>query len=127
VVPLPAAAVWVSILQDWKERDYMAREYIEEREGGLYVAGSRVSLASIITGFQQGNSPETIRQIYPTLSLAQVYGTIAFYLNHPEESETYMTRLQEKWDALERSAHAPSLAMQERLDRARQRLVTSRE
>jgi uncharacterized protein (DUF433 family) len=105
----------------------MACEYIDEREGGLYVAGSRVSLASIITGFQQGNSPETIRQSYPTLSLAQVYGAIAFYLNHPEESETYMTRLQEKWDALERSAHAPSLAMQERLDRARQRLVTSRE
>ncbi len=105
----------------------MAHEYVEEREGGLYVAGSRVSLASIIVAFQQGASPETIRQNYPSLSLAQVYGGIAFYLNHPEQSEAYLTSLRDKWNALERSAHTPSVEMQERLAAARQRLLIAQE
>ncbi|MFL6465411.1 MAG: DUF433 domain-containing protein [Bryobacteraceae bacterium] len=89
----------------------MTHEYVEEREGGLYVAGSGVSLASVIIAFQEGASPEMIRQNYPSLSLAQVYGAIAFYLNHPSEAKAYLVSLQEKWNALERGAHVPPLAM----------------
>lgn len=102
-------------------------EYIEEREGGLYVAGSRVSLASIIVAFQNGASPETICQNYPSLSLAQVYGAIAFYLNHPAESKTYLANLREKWNALERTSHAPPAEMQERLEATRQRFLLAQE
>jgi uncharacterized protein (DUF433 family) len=100
----------------------MAYEYVEEREGSLYVAGSRVSLASIIIAFQEGVSPETIRENYPSLSLAQVYGAIAFYLNHPSEAEVYLTNLQAKWKALEQESHVPPPEMQERVNAARQRL-----
>ena len=102
-------------------------EYIEEREGGLYVAGSRVSLASIIVAFQNGAAPETIRRNYPSLSLAQVYGAIAFYLNHPAESKAYLANLQEKWNALEQASHAPPAEMQERLDAVRQRFLLAQE
>ena len=105
----------------------MAHEYVEEREGGLYVAGSRVSLASVVIAFQEGASPETIRGNYPSLNLAQVYGAIAFYLNHPSEAEAYLMSLQEKWDDLERGAHAPPPEMQERLQAARQRLFIAQE
>jgi uncharacterized protein (DUF433 family) len=101
----------------------MAAEYIEERDGGLYVAGSRVSLASIIFAFQEGGSPETIRQNFSSLSLPQVYGAIAYYLNHPSESKSYLLRLQEKWDRLEEAAHAPSAGMQDRLNAARGSIV----
>jgi uncharacterized protein (DUF433 family) len=105
----------------------MATEYIEEREGGLYVAGSRVSLASIIFAFQQGGSQETIRQNFSSLSLAQVYGAIAYYLNHPSESQSYLARLQEKWNRLEEAAHAPNPGMQERLNAARRGSVVPRQ
>ncbi len=65
----------------------MATEvYVEERNGGFYVASSRVSLASIIYEFRAGSSPETIRRNFPTLSLEQVYGAIAFYLGHQNET-----------------------------------------
>ena len=37
-------------------------EYIEQRSGGFYVAGTRVSLDSIVYSFRAGDSPETIRQ-----------------------------------------------------------------
>ena len=56
--------------------------YIEQREGGYYVAGTRVSLDSLVYSFRNGESPETIQQQFPSLSLEQVYGAIAFYLGH---------------------------------------------
>ena len=38
----------------------MAKEYVEERNGGYYVAGTRVSLDSVVQGFREGLSPEAI-------------------------------------------------------------------
>lgn len=79
-------------------------EFVEERAGGYYLRGSRVSLASIIYAFREGDSPETIRHNFATLSLAQVYGAIAFYLSHPRECEEYLAVLQRKWDQAEQQA-----------------------
>jgi len=100
----------------------MSREYVEEREGDFYVAGSRVSLASIIYEFRDGASPETIRHDFPSLSLAQVYGSIAFYLSHPEESEAYLERLNWKWEELRRKGQPPGAELQKKIDRARSRM-----
>jgi uncharacterized protein (DUF433 family) len=63
----------------------MSNEYIERRNGGFYVAGTRVSLDSIVYAFHSGESPETIQQNFPALTLEQVYGAIAFYLRHSAE------------------------------------------
>jgi uncharacterized protein (DUF433 family) len=102
-------------------------EYVEERDGGYYVAGSRVSLASVIFAFREGASPESIRQNFPSLSLSQVYGAIAFYLNRPEESEAYLQRLAAQWSELERQGQPPSGELQKKLDRARQANASSPE
>jgi uncharacterized protein (DUF433 family) len=63
-------------------------EYVEQRNGGFYVAGTRVSLDSIVYSFKAGDSPETIRQNFGSLSLEQVYGAITFYLAHEQEVDT---------------------------------------
>src|SRR4051794_21421995 len=60
----------------------MTRDYVEQREGGYYVAGTRVSLDSIVYAFRGGESPEAIQQNFPSLTLEQVYGATAFYLRH---------------------------------------------
>jgi uncharacterized protein (DUF433 family) len=60
-------------------------EYVEQRNGGFYVAGTRVSLDSIVYSFKAGESPETIRQNFASLTLEQVYGAITFYLAHEQE------------------------------------------
>ena len=60
-------------------------EYIEHRNGGFYVPGTRVTLDSIVYSFKGGDSPETIRQNFSSLTLEQVYGAIAFYLAHEHE------------------------------------------
>ena len=62
----------------------MQREYVEIRNSGYYLAGSRVSLASIVYEYRDGAAPETIRQNFPTLSLEQIHGAIAFYLGHQD-------------------------------------------
>ena len=100
----------------------VSNEYVEERGGYWYVAVSRVSLASVIYAFREGASPETIRQNFQSLSLAQVYGAIAFYLNQPEESESYLRRLSEKWKEMERGGQVPGAGTQKRLAEARERL-----
>lgn len=104
----------------------MTHEYVERRDGGLYVADSRVSLASIIYAFRDGASPESIRQSFPTLSLAQVYGAIAFHLNHPQESEADLQDLDNKLAELERAGQPPSEELQKKLDEARRRLFVER-
>jgi len=100
----------------------VSQSYVEEREGAYFIAGSRVSLASIIYAFREGASPETIRQNFPSVSLAQVYGAIAFYLSHPRESEAYLQELQRKWRELERNGQVPGEELQAKLEQARQRL-----
>jgi uncharacterized protein (DUF433 family) len=52
---------------------------IEEREGGYYIAGTRISLDSIVYAFRRGESPETIHQNFELLLLEEVYGAIAYY------------------------------------------------
>jgi uncharacterized protein (DUF433 family) len=68
--------------------DMERSEYIEQRNGGFYVAGTRVSLDSIVYSFKAGDSPETIRQNFSSLTLEQVYGAIAFYLAHGQEVDS---------------------------------------
>jgi uncharacterized protein (DUF433 family) len=63
----------------------MDRDYVVQREGGYYIAGTRVSLDLLVYAFRGGESPETIQQNFPSLTLEQVYGAIAFYLGHQAE------------------------------------------
>ena len=72
----------------------MQREYVEICNGAYYVAGSRVSLASIIYEYRDGAAAETIRQNFPTRSLEQIHGAIASYLGHQEEAEAYLGNLE---------------------------------
>ncbi|HUG90726.1 MAG TPA: DUF433 domain-containing protein [Planctomycetaceae bacterium] len=49
-------------------------------QGGWRVAGTRVGLESIIHAYNEGESPEAMVLSWPTLSLEQIHGAIAFYL-----------------------------------------------
>ena len=69
---------------------YPRSPYIEERNGGLYVAGTRVSLDSVVIHFQECASPEKIVQSFPTLKLSQVYGAIAYFLENEEMVKEYI-------------------------------------
>ena len=76
------------------------RRYVRVDEHGVMrIGNSRVMLDSIVAGFEQGNSPETLQQQYPTPSLEEVYGAITYYLAHTDEVHTYLKRQDERWQA----------------------------
>jgi uncharacterized protein (DUF433 family) len=72
--------------------------YIEERDGALRVAGTRVSLASVVIGFTEGESPEKIALSFPALTLAQVYGAIAYYLENEKPINDYIAEVQREFE-----------------------------
>lgn len=48
-------------------------EYVDVREGGYYVAGTRIGLDVIVESFRLGTSHESIFQAYPSIgSLAKM-------------------------------------------------------
>ena len=71
----------------------MHNEYIEQRNGGYYVAGTRISLDSVVYAFNRGQSPEQILENYPLLgTLTRVYGAIHFYLDHKADIDKFLGR-----------------------------------
>ena len=105
---------------------YPASPYIEERDGGLYIPGTRVSLDSVAIRFQEGAPPERIVQSFPTLKLSQVYGAIAYYLENEETIKEYISEGQRE---LERTV--PPLSQQNpelfsRLQAAREKIGSKR-
>jgi len=59
-------------------------------QGTIKIKGSRVSLDSIVHHFKLGATAEQIVQSFPSLSLGDVYSTIAYYLTHRQEIEVYL-------------------------------------
>jgi uncharacterized protein (DUF433 family) len=82
--------------------------YVIASEGSYRVAGSRVSLDSVVYDFLSGLSPESIVENYDTLTLEQVYGAIAYYLANRVGVDAHLERNRAKFDALRlqgRDAH----------------------
>lgn len=63
-------------------------------QGTWRVVDTRVSLDSVIHAFWNGASPEEICQDFPTLTLAQVYSVIAYYLTHRAQVDAYLNEQQ---------------------------------
>lgn len=60
-------------------------------DGVLRVAGTRVTLDSIVAAFDLGATPEEIVQRYPSIDLASAYAVIAYVLRNRESVDVYLT------------------------------------
>jgi len=58
----------------------------------IRVAGTRVTLDTVIGAFKKGATPEEIAQDFSAVSLGEVYAVIAYYLRHRSEVEEYLER-----------------------------------
>jgi hypothetical protein len=77
--------------------------------GGWRVGELDVSLDSVVIAYRQGCSAETIQQLYPALTLEEVYGAIAFYLANQAAVQQYLGQQDKKWNELRRrSRESPS-------------------
>lgn len=95
-------------------------EYVVRNTAGtLLVAGSRVTLASLVHGFWRGETPETLVQSFPTLSLEQTYGAITYYLAHRSLVDQEMADLEAMWDGLRSADREANRDLRARLLAAR--------
>ena len=100
----------------------MSDQYVEQRVEGYWLAGSRVSLDSIVYAFLDGQSAESIAQSFPVLTLEQVYGAIAFYLANRSEIDNYLAQVRVDFEARRQAARdADPMFYQKLADARRQR------
>jgi uncharacterized protein (DUF433 family) len=96
-----------------------AKIYVEEREGGYYVTGSRVSLDSIVYAYLRGESPEGIGESFPAVTLEQIFDALAFYLANRGAIDDYLSRGREEFARLREESRRRNPALYAKLDAAR--------
>lgn len=98
--------------------------YVELRDGTPYVWRTRIPLESLVWLWRDGHSAEAIREAYPTLTLAEVYGAIAYYLDHTAEIDQQLSGGLAQYEAQRAAAEAADPA---RYASLRQRFAQARE
>jgi uncharacterized protein (DUF433 family) len=83
-----------------KEQEQTAEYAVLTPDGGWRVAGTRVSLDSVVHAYWEGRQPENIAAEFPTLTLEQVHGAIAFYLKHRALMDSYLAEQAVRWQDL---------------------------
>lgn len=82
----------------------VTKQYVEQREGGNRIAGTRVSLDSIVYAFLDSMSPESIVQAFPVLNLEEVYGAITFSLANRTEIDAYLETEEAVFESMRKAA-----------------------
>ena len=102
----------------------MIKDYVEQHDEGYWIAGTRISLDSIVYAFRRGASPESIQRSFPSLTLEQVYGAITFYLAQQPEIDAYLQRGEEELERTRKAARDADPEFFKKLEAARNKLPT---
>jgi uncharacterized protein (DUF433 family) len=100
--------------------------YVEHREGVYWVAGTRVSLDSIVYAFLDGHTADSIQQSFPILTLEQVYGAITYYLANREAIEAYLQAQKAAFETLQETLRRKNPQMAQRIATIKQQRQTAR-
>ena len=101
------------------------RDYIEQRDGGYWITGKRISLDSVVYAFRRGQAPEGIRRSFPLLTLEEVYGAIAFYLANQTKIDSYLVDEEAEFEKLRSMNRAADPEWYECMERAKAELLVS--
>ena len=99
----------------------MAKEYIEQRDGGYFIRDARVSLDSVVCAFLRGESPEGIAESFPALTLEQIFGALAFYMANREMVDLHLSEGRREFAKLRQQARRDNPALYAKLAEARKR------
>lgn len=83
-----------------------AVEHVREREGEYYVANTRVPVGVVVAAWKRGEAPDRIGEQFPSLSLADVYGVITYYLDHQDDLDAHFDRLEREYEDARRASRA---------------------
>jgi uncharacterized protein (DUF433 family) len=76
--------------------------------GKACIDGTRIRVMDIVSLKHQGNSPEQMREAYPSLNLAQIHAALSYYYEHPEEIDKSFEE-DRNWEAEHERAKAEHL------------------
>ena len=96
----------------------LTKQYVEQRDQGYWIAGTRVSLDSVVYSFLNGDSPEGISQNFPVLDLEQVYGGITFYLANRKLIDPYLQDGEAEFAQLQQSLRQQNSLLSQKLKTA---------
>lgn len=97
--------------------------YVREREGVLYVGETRVTVASLVAAWRnEGYTAEELQLAFPATSLSQVYGTIAYYLDHQHELDHVFREDDERYRLQQSRDRDADLDFYRRLDERRRQI-----
>ena len=97
-------------------------EYVEVRNGGYYVTGTRIGLDVLFYALRRGGSAEGLFESYPSIgSLARVRGVITFISEHPAEVEAYLKDQDRIFEEIKAEYPMPA-EMIERLERMKKEM-----
>ena len=88
------------------------------KNGVIRIAGTRIGLDIVVEEYNAGMSPEEIVYNYPSLSLADTYAVITYYLLHKSDVDQYIEQLNRQAEQIRQSVET-----QYGLNDVRQRLI----
>ena len=94
-------------------------------EAGYRLAGSRITLDSVVLAYLDGKSPEAIQDGFPSLPLETIHGAIAFYLHNRNEIDDHLKKFAARRDELRQASERENSALLARLRSERKRSSTN--
>ena len=94
----------------------------QDDSGAVRIGKTQVLLELVIRAFEDGATPETIVQRYPSTTLADIYAVIAYYLQHRGLIERYLADRERQAEEVRRRIEAH----QDDLSDVRRRLLAQR-
>jgi uncharacterized protein (DUF433 family) len=74
--------------------------------GTIRVGNTRITLDVFLADHRRGMTPEQIVEQLDTLTLPDVYGTLAYYYRHQAELDAYLQTRREQADQMQREIEA---------------------
>jgi uncharacterized protein (DUF433 family) len=71
-----------------------------DEDGTVRMADSRVTLDTVIGAYRRGDTPEEIADGFPSVPAADIYATIAWYLQHREQVDAYLAQREQEAAAI---------------------------
>lgn len=85
--------------------------------GTVRVGGTRVTLETIVAAFDRGDTPEEIREQFPTLALGDIYAVLTYFVRHAREVHDYVAAQDRRADEVRAKIEAvdPSAGLRTKL------------
>ncbi|PSQ95702.1 MAG: hypothetical protein BRD55_08675 [Bacteroidetes bacterium SW_9_63_38] len=80
-------------------------------DGAIRVGETRVLFELVVRQYRQGRTPEEIIREFPTLTLADAYGAVAYYLQHRDQVETYLRKRRQEAHQLRNTLEEEGVAI----------------